>query len=575
MTGKTQLLRLSVVLTLVIAIGPASAWGPRAQRTITGMAIQVIQGKYPGTFRPGDSDYTRDVLMGAEAGWPVISKSIPIHSDAEAIQAVASEIELLRDVRSFGAGSYFAYRLGALSTLVSDIMLPYGLAWDETSKSMKAKIDRDIEENLNSYRYTNSSTERTLIINATEYFGNQMHFYNDNKMIVADDYKRGRGYNGLLKQSSKSQFQAAIDAVSDAWYTILTAESKAKGSVTSDLLAGYFVDEIAYQLGEKRNFHQAGVVYENLETLNSLNPEYFEEIGDLYYAFDTKESAERSVKEWKKAFELGGPNREQASRKISDHYLREGQNFLQLATEKGAGETELPSALAAFKNALQYNRTSEEAADLIQSTNTKIKERNERREMIVDIIAKAEQVKEEAQNQATGGNYGNAIGEFNRAKEILTAVDDEFTDQATIAKDMTQTITQNISKAISDVQEQAGAAIEKGEALEEQHKYEDAIQQYKLVPTIVSVIPEDHNNTATQDKKDIIVLSETKVAEATNNKARYEASQAAGAPGAPGAGAMQRPGAAAPAAAGTAPALTAPPAAPALRGRSSRAREEE
>ncbi|MEQ1841677.1 MAG: hypothetical protein ABL994_14820, partial [Verrucomicrobiales bacterium] len=383
MTGKTQLLRLSVVLTLVIAIGPASAWGPRAQRTITGMAIQVIQSKYPGTFRPGDSDYTRDVLMGAEAGWSVIAKSLPINSDAEAIQAVASEIELLRDVRSFGAGSYFAYRLGALSSLIADIMLPYGLAWDETDEGMKAKIDLDIEENLNAYRYTSSSTERTLILNSSEYFNAQMHFYHDNKMIVADDYKRGRGYNGLLKQSSKAHFEAAISAVSDAWYTILTAESKTKSSKTSDLLARYFVDEIAYQLGEKRNFHQAGVIYENLETLSSSNPLFFDEIGDLYYAFDTKESAERSVKEWKSAFELGGENREAVSKKISDHFLREGREYLELAAEKGAGETELPSALAAFKEALQYNRTSDEAADLIQDTNLKIKERDERREMIV------------------------------------------------------------------------------------------------------------------------------------------------------------------------------------------------
>jgi hypothetical protein len=385
-----------------------------------------------------------------------------------------------------------------------------------------------------------------------------MHFYHDNKMIIADDYKRGRGYNGLLKQSSKAHFEAAISAVSDAWYTILTAESKSKSSKTSDLLARYFVDEIAYQLGEKRNFHQAGVIYENLETLSSSNSLFFEEIGDLYYAFDTKESAERSVKEWKSAFEMGGENREAVSKKISEHFLREGREYLELAAEKGAGETELPSALAAFKEALQYNRTSDEAADLIQDTNLKIKDRDERREMIVDIIAKAAQVQEEAQNHATGGNYGNAIGEFNKAKEILAAVDDEFTDQAGIAKDMVDAITKNVSKAISDVQEQAGAAIEKGEALEEQHKYDEAIQQYTLVPTIVSVIPEDHNNTATQDKKDIIVLSETKIAEATNNKARYEASQAAGGtPGAPGAPAAMR----APAAAG----LAAPPAAPAPR----------
>lgn len=559
MTGKTQLLRLSVVLTLVIAIGPASAWGPRAQRTITGMAIQVIQSKYPGTFRPGDSDYTRDVLMGAEAGWSVIGKSLPINSNTEAVQAVASEIELLRDARTFGAGSYFAYRLGSLSALISDIMIPYGLVWNEVDEAMKAKVDKDIEENLNSYRYTNSSTERKIITNAGEYFGAQMHFYNDNKLLIADDYKRGRGYGGLLKESSKAHFAAAIDAVSDAWYTILTVEGDTTTtSLTGDLLARYFVDEIAYQLGEKRNFHQAGAVYENLETLNSANPLFFEEIGDLYYAFDTRESAERSVKEWKRSFEMGGENREQVSGKISAHFLREGRDYLEKATEKGAGETELPSALAAFKEALQYNRTSDEAADLIQDTNKKIKERDERREMIVDIIAKADQVREEAQNHATGGNFGNAIGEFNKAKEILAAVDDEFTDQATIAKELVDNINKSISKAISDVQDQAGAAIENGEKLEEQHKYDDAIQQYELVPTIVSVIPESHNVTVAEAKKDAIALSETKIAEARNNKTRYEASQAAGAAGgAASGGAMRAPGAAAPAPA-AAPVAPAP-----------------
>jgi hypothetical protein len=381
-----------------------------------------------------------------------------------------------------------------------------------------------------------------------------MHFYNDNKMIVADDYKRGRGYSGLLKESSKTHFASAIEAVSDAWYTILTLEaSPSQASQSNDLLARYFVDEMAYQLNEKRNINQAGVVYENLETLNSTNALFFEEIGDLYYAFDTRESAERSVKEWKRAFEMGGANREQVSEKISAHFLREGRDFLEQATVKGAGETELPSALAAFKEALQYDRTSDEAADLIQDTNRKIKERDERREMIVDIIAKADQVREEAQNHATGGNYGNAIGEFSKAKEILAAVDDEFTDQANIAKDLIDSINKSISKSISDVQDQAGAAIESGESLEEQHKYDDAIKQYEMVPTIVSVIPESHNVTVAEAKKDAIALSETKIAEARNNKTRYEASQQAGAAGAP-AGQMRRPGAPAGGAVAAAPA---------------------
>jgi len=565
MTRTTQFLRICIVLAVTIAVGQAQAWGPRAQRAITGMAIQVIQSKFPGTFRPGDTlgrfapgqtNYEQDVLKGAEAGWDVIAKDVPINNSEEAVLAVAAQIHLLAEVRPYGAGSYFAFRLGALSALISDIMLPYGLAWTPEEQRIQKMVQADIEKHLTRYGYTNHDTKRTLMTNPTEYFRAQQHFYADNKMLIADDYKRGRGYDGLLKESSKSHFEGAIEAIADAWYTIMeTGGSRRAAVANDDLLAKYFVDEIAYQLQEKKNIHQAGMVYENLASLNSTDPEVYERVGDLYYAFDTRKSTERSVREWRIAYELSGANRESVSMKISDHFLREGREYLDEASEKGKGETELPAALAAFKKALQYNRTSETAADLIQNTNKRISERNERREMIIDIIASAESTREQADTLAAAGNYGNAIPSYKQAIEILAAVDDEFTDQFDLSKELTQTINKSVSTAIANIQESASAAIDEGEKLEEQHKYDDAIKAYGRVAVLVTMIPDDHNKTTTQDKNDVIELAKKKIEEAERTKTQWESSQQNPAPGAPRA-------AGAP---GNAPAAAAPAAAPAGR----------
>jgi tetratricopeptide (TPR) repeat protein len=265
----------------------------------------------------------------------------------------------------------------------------------------------------------------------------------------------------------------------------------------------------------------------------------FEAVADHYYAFGTRQSIERSVKEWRNAYDLGGPGRERVSGKLAAHYLKEGRDFLAEAEEKGKGETELPSALASFQQALRFDRTSEVAVDLIQETNKRKKERDEHRSMIVNIIAQAETAREDAENNGTGGNFGLAIKGYQQVMSLLQGVDDEFTDQFDLAEEMKRNITQSISSTIGDVQEQASAAIEQGERLEETHKYEEAIREYERVPVIVTVIPDDHTASAKQGKLDAIALAEAKIAKARSAKTAYEQSMqnAGGRPAAPGAAA--------------------------------------
>ncbi len=523
MTSTTHIIRFGVVLSMVFVSAQALAWGPRAQRAITGMGIQVIQTKYPGTFRPGDTNYESDVLRGAEAGTAVISKSLPINTEEEAIQAVGIQIQLLRDVRPEGAGSYFAYRMGALSALISDVLLPYGLAWTPEDKALLAKMDKDINTHLSDFGYTDPTPKRSTITDVEYYFRSLQVFYGDNRLLIKEDYRRGPGYDGFLKESGQTFFSKSVEATSDAWFTIIQPKaSGSKAPVTSALMQDYFVNEIAYLLEQKANIHQADFAYDNLAELSPTDPEVFEQVGDNYYAFGTPESTERSVSEWRTAYSLSGPNRDRVADKLSKHYLNEGRSFLEEAEEKGKGETELPSALSSFQEALRFDRTSEVAADLIQETNRRKKARDERREMIVKIIASAASTQEQAENQATGGNFGNSISSYRKALEILAAVDDEFTDQFEISKDMEQGITRSVSTTISDVQDLASSAIAEGERQEESHKYEDAIKSYERVAAIVEVIPDDHTKNSLEAKLDIIELADAKIEQAKKKKIQYD-----------------------------------------------------
>ena len=98
------------------------AWGLRAQQSITAMALQVLKEKYPTTLRPQGvtgSDFSEDVLRGSKDGWAILAPNTPLESEGEVIQAVGAEIQLMRTVREYGPTSYFAYRMGVLSSLVA------------------------------------------------------------------------------------------------------------------------------------------------------------------------------------------------------------------------------------------------------------------------------------------------------------------------------------------------------------------------------------------------------------------------------------------------------------------------
>lgn len=525
----TRIMRIAILFVLgaTLCLSQGFAWGPRAQQSLTIMAIQVVKQDYSNTFRTGGSagtSFERDVLAGAADGWAVLKDTVPLNNDSEAIQAIGTEIQLLHDVRAYGPTSYFAYRMGVLSALVANVVMPYGFAWTPEDEAIQKRVMADIDKHLDGYGFTANQKNRVFIRDVREYFQNRRQFYVDDKRLIADDYNAHAGYNGLMKVGGPAYFARSVEAIADAWHTVLRPEVDASQIPASKrMLAWYFVSEIEYLLQVKKNMYQADRVYTNFEKVNPDLVAAAEKIGDLYYAYGS-EGIPRGVREWRLAHGMGGPERNRIAKKLSGHYLKEGQVLLDHASTPEAKSDDLENALNAFEQALEFDRTSQQAADLIQQTHVAIAQRNERHKMNIDIIAKAETTQEEADKARMGGDAGNAIVTYRKTIGLYEAVDNEFKDLEKTAKEGVRKVRKNITDVINEVLDRASDAIDEGEANKENNRFEEAIASYSKVANIVSVIPEDENPSLTQQKKDVVDLAGKKVEEAKVAKLRYEQS---------------------------------------------------
>lgn len=521
-----QIAIVIAVVTACVAAPRAHAWGDRAQQSITLMSIQLIKQEFPQAFRAGDSSYERDVLEGAKAGHEALKGFVPLNTDAEAIQAIGTEIQLLRDVRNYGAGSYFAYRMGVLSALVSDVLLPYGMPFDAREERIGEAINADIDRMLDSLAFKPNQRDRIFLDSPTAYLQARRKFYTEDKRIIGEDYDRNRGYKGFLSESSTAYFSRAVESAADVWFTVMR-ENPGIGiePASRNALTWFFVREIEYLLDQKHNLLAASKAYENFEKANPGIADAYESVGDLYYAYGTEASVKRAVEEWQKAYDMAGGERQRVAGKLSSHFLEVGRDYLALSSEPGSDPNLLTNALTAFEDALDFDRRSNEAATLIQETNVAKRRKEERFQTTLDIIAKGSEVREQADRQRLANDLGNAIQTYEKAIVIFEAVDNEFSDQENTAKDSVRGLKKDISEVINAVLDRASDAIDEGDRFQENHQYEQAIASYKKVPTIVAMIPEDVKAQLQDDKAQVAQLATDKEDEAKRAKLRWEEAQ--------------------------------------------------
>jgi len=525
--------RISLVLTILVGMAAfdAAAWGPRAQRAITGTAIQVIRRTYSNAFKSYDWNYEEDVLRGALAGPHFLNNGQPFPNDKEAIEALENEIRLLRHVRRHGVGSYFSFHMGALGALAADIMLPFALDKDGPG-SLRAKVEADIDAHVGQYGFTTGEKTRKFIRSAREYVGLRREFFEENRRMIADDYRRGNGHEGYLKNGGQAFFARAVVVAADAWHSVLKVTNEYGDVPPSErTVMWYLIDEMRFLLQQKGNLHQAQKAYADFAKLDPDSMEAYERVGDLFYAFgsDTrqdkaarKEARDRAVREWRIAHDAAGPTRRRIGKKLSDHYITIGEAYLGQGLVPGGTDEDLANALNAFNEALEFDQTNDLAATRINETNVAIAERKEHRQLNLNMIASAQKVMVQAEKARVDGAFGNAIATYNKAAGLLATIGPTFPDQEGQAKQAIREINKNITDIINEVLDAASDAIDRGDKLVDEHDFTGGVAAYQSVPGVLSVIPDDETTTVGKDKRELIDTSLKKIDDAKLAEQRWK-----------------------------------------------------
>ena len=497
---------LAFTVCALIAAQDAFAWGSHSRSVITLGALQIFREKYPEAFRAGAISYDADLIRGATDGVAIYEDIYALNTDQQTIDAVSSEIALLRAARDYGAGSYFAYRMGVFSSLLSEIIIPYGIPFTPEDARLNDLASADLDAHIGQYSFSPKQTPFRFVRSADVYIAATRPFYPDDLDLIENDYRGdGKGYAGFLDKAGQVYLERSIEATVDTWYSVYTRDDVLFTQRPSDrVLAFYFVEEIAYLLREKHSIELAERAYRMFESVNANLMDAHQRIGDLFYEMGTAEGKERAIREWKVAHRSTGAYRKIASKRLSRHYMGDGDNYLRNADGPSANETDLGDALRSFQLALRYDSTNENAANRISVTSAAITERDERYSTQQRVISNSSTVMQQAEKSLLNKDYGNALTSYNSALILLAVVDSEFSDLKKIARDQTREIKKNMKDVIADVVDEASEKIDAGDTAARSRNYEDALKQYALVASIVSAIPLEEGSASAQRIQDLI-----------------------------------------------------------------------
>ncbi len=538
MHAKRVRVSLAIVVTLFLLSGDALAWGPKARRAITITGLQMIRRTIPEAFKTEDVSYEEDVMRGANAGPSALGPSAAMHTADQAITSVGNEIQLLRATKRYGTGSYFAYRMGGLAALVSDLALPFSFENAPEFSMTQKQIEKIVEDKSKRLSFQPESDRLQFVRSPQEYFAKTRSRLADSERLIKADFALAPAASDYLEQASRGFMTSAIESVANVWYTVLLpGKDSSDVSPSAEAITWYLVGEIEYLLQVRHNIPEADRTYANFATVNPGIMAAYDRLGDIYYAYG---ATSRAVEQWQQAIQFSGEGRAQVQKKLSEHYLNLGRKVLDQAERPGHKERDLEDALNAFQSALEYDRTNDDIAALISKTRIAIKEREERRETAIRMIASAEKVVREAEAQEMSQAFADAIAMYKRSEMLYDGITDEFAAQTKAAKEGKQAVKKRVAKIINDMLDAAQEAIEKGDDLVDQNQFDPAIELYRNVPSIVRPIPSDPGSTAAKEKQTLIdrasaqldraEIEKQKYAELQKQRAEQAAKQAAGAP---------------------------------------------
>ncbi|MEA3365637.1 MAG: hypothetical protein U9Q79_08355, partial [Candidatus Hydrogenedentes bacterium] len=494
------------------------------QRAIAGTSLQVVRRSLQNAYKTTSTDYDEDFIKGALAGPSALRDSVGINSESRAIQRIASEMLLLYHARSYSTGSYHAYRMGVVASLVSDHFLPYMWNTSVEKRKLAAEINEDIDEHLESFTYVPLREEPIIVHKLREYLEKNRSYLDDARLIVQADYVHGESYDGYLENGgAQNAFRRAVQAVSDIAYTVLQKEEELDYVKPSDEnLTWYFVDNIEYLLKEKKNPKAADQIYNFFVRVNPDIYLAYEQIGDMYFEFGDKE---RAVKEWKTALQTSGPDRQRTVRKLANYYIEQGKKLVSEASNPDAPSDILQQALVYFNRAMEIDRGNEVAVRSIHETRIEQKRRDEREQTDREIVSAGETALAEADTLMAQQRFGEALNVYQKAVTLFDNVSNEFKAEREQAGKGKKDAQGKMRKAINEIIQQAQSFIEEGQRMIEEasseQAFENAKKRFQSAQALLKYIPDNQSTALVAARDEEIDRARTNLEQVDIEKKRW------------------------------------------------------
>lgn len=433
------------MFSMVMALGmaavlahTAAAWGPSAQRTIVNTAMQhyAKDQNIPLNLR------AKDLQQGAAVTDEKLAELLPALA-AGPVHAIEAEMALLRAVYGNNLDPYFAYRLGVLGKLVAQLTAPMRDADPAIRDSYYADVERGI-----SGRITLKSTSRTTVDPAM-YFSDRMAEARQQDTLIAEDYRSGVGFAGLAGRMLADDVGRSIRAVADVWHTILSGGA-IQANVSTEQKRAYVLDAFNFYT-QRRNPAEIDAISRRLEGITDQTPDMQVRIGDMLYAV---ELYDRAMQRYQTVLRLD-PSRRDVVVKISDYYVRKGDEFLDAE--------QFEKAFESYTLALDANPLHPEAEGKRIEAERLRTERDARQAANRELVARAEQFQAMAEQEALKGRFAETIVLLREAENAYGDVTSEFAFEHMKATRGLQDIRQNVqrykTRLVEDAQSFSGAGF--------------------------------------------------------------------------------------------------------------------
>lgn len=394
-----------VILGLSLML-PATAWGPKTQLAISTAAMHLVskEGNLP-LAKMGDS-----VRRGAMESQATMTRMYPDMFSGP-VQAIESEMLLLKTMRGTRLDNYFAYRMGLLGKLVAQTTSPMATA----NPSYRNLYYTDVERTIESTELKNRARES---VDPVAYFSRRINEANANNDVIQKDYENGVGIGGVAGSLVAEDTSRSVRAVADVWTTILTERAVA-GNISDLKMREYALEAMKFYIARK-NTAAMDAAEERYAGLVPTTAEYLIALGDAYFEAELNE---RAIGKYKDALAMD-PGRRDVVGRIADYYVDKGNTDLE--------NERLEAALEAYTAAVDANPLHNSAeGDRLHAAKL-IKERDGRMEGNQTMLDRAEQLVAMAEQEALGGHSAEAIDLLREAESVYSEVSNEFPLEATL-----------------------------------------------------------------------------------------------------------------------------------------------